>query len=1357
MKYLRLLITALLCKASLSHVVEGTQFITSKQDEISSALSRQLRIGDFDEFNQLFENASIVLPGPFSKTDRVGIFDLDLNVYNVRCYGVNIGDMSISHQAKSSQDIEVLINVLQLDLDCQLDYDYKWGPANGDGKLTVQTDDSSASTTINFFSDDFNTKPPKSSAVSGCVPDIRITRLEFEEDFLSEVLETFQFLVRGVISDSVGEVACEELGSLGTTLVENVLTLASDALEPYQGELTEAESNPLHAEQNLNLPASLKALNFQDTESPISQLMQQAFDSLGSLLETVVPNEDSNQDDLLFNLFLRSFVLEEDGSYTIPASEMPFDSVLFEGHDRITQTTMTLNQVKVLGLDSLAVFDPFNAIGKYTLANKFTWRQIRIEFDINIFIRPSTLNDAILKDPTSPGITERFTVDFGLDNVEVVASLLMLLDEEGIDRLNLGPLLYTEHVLPCILSVVHQTRLTGLTFDLKTFDEPTLNGFISPGIDRVISDSVEAAFSMYTGSLRATLPYVFQTLVRTFVNTNIIDTYMADSAKTLCPSVEQVQGYVDFRKFFDNDEKSHGDLPPLIKNLFNAELLALDDNGKPKINDILIKPFTQAQSGVAGNLEFTADLFGIHSETVPRIGLDSVEIRAFNPSVRNLDSMGAPIDVLKTNDENGFFLENFVKVGTSPDLIEFAMKGLLALSGDKTLAMHNEVELSVKIGNADLFAGLIAMVDSQKLQSFPLKDIANLDCWLAMLATPQLDSNGQLKGNTDIGLMLDSLRLTADSMSFDVACTNCTSSSISILPEVFQTLESSGVSDILERRLTDLGLEVASSDYVQAYLNELLVNGALRCPHSPSFVDSSATSKYQVPSFPALPHESLETVAFASSLLLQMATVVIADAHSSYNLEVTNPLDGQNELGEQPNLKLVDFTSFESSVGNWMNDAVGDVLEYIRETVDDVNSPTGKDIRINSILRSNFLDENGVLDIEFNDIGFGSDDVQISLRHVRVLGLDSVSNMNVMDAIGAQTLQNTWKWNKIGVELEFSLLSADTGVSPAGRALKSIDDITLSLEFGDIDVSLALLLALDIDRLGELQLESLLEIKNILPCILTAAHSAKFSEFQVLAGSIKKFGFTGFKSEELNAAATEASRIILEKYGQKIVGAMPGVFDMTVRALVNNLMQYYMGDGSSIVCPKRSDKSVMSGFVDFRDLFLVAEKARQFGGSGLSQYGNLFSTALGMVEDLIFKVDESTGLSAINDLVVQPFTEAQSNSSGSIRFEGDLFNGNSRVVVGGLDAKVQLRASDVYVDNLDTVGSPIELLRAMMGEPYQLNNTMTFGIESRPVRMGMRFLLSLIGDGKCRGSNLNSRVTLDSSSNICILNESILR
>jgi hypothetical protein len=99
---------------------------------------------------------------------------------------------------------------------------------------------------------------------------------------------------------------------------------------------------------------------------------------------------------------------------------------------------------------------------------------------------------------------------------------------------------------------------------------------------------------------------------------------------------------------------------------------------------------------------------------------------------------------------------------------------------------------------------------------------------------------------------------------------------------------------------------------------------------------------------------------------------------------------------------------------------------------------------------------------------------------------------------------------------------------------------------------------------------------------------------------------------------------------------------------------------------------------------LSAAKARVFGGLGLSPYGDLFRTALGIVQDLVFKVHASPGLSKVNDMLVEPFR--------SVVLEGDLFSGATKVQVGGLDANIELQASDAQVDNLDTVGSLLALL-----------------------------------------------------------------
>jgi hypothetical protein len=59
-----------------------------------------------------------------------------------------------------------------------------------------------------------------------------------------------------------------------------------------------------------------------------------------------------------------------------------------------------------------------------------------------------------LQDPTSQGVSERINIDFSVDNVDVLASLLRVVDEEALGSLELGPLLHTDYFLPCLLSVI---------------------------------------------------------------------------------------------------------------------------------------------------------------------------------------------------------------------------------------------------------------------------------------------------------------------------------------------------------------------------------------------------------------------------------------------------------------------------------------------------------------------------------------------------------------------------------------------------------------------------------------------------------------------------------------------------------------------------------------------------------------------------------------------------------------------------------------------------------------------------------------------------------------------------------------
>lgn len=1281
---------------------------------------RRTAPGDFDEFNKIFENASILLPEEYKVSERVAFVDLNLMIRDIKCYEIAIGDVVIAHEQVSSTAYQVNIELSGLDLTCEMGYNYTYGVLSGEGWLQISTADNMASSTMNFVSEDFDTQPPTESTMGECISNVEITRMDFEEDLVSEILEVFQGLIRNVVENAIGDVACDELSVIGTNLVANMVDIAGANLMPYQGNLGEAVTDPLYDERNLFLPTDLVPLNLQDTDGDVGKMFNQILKFLDNYMGASISDPDgstSTGSDLAVNMFLRSVFLDDNRALTVDPSRFEMmEPVLFEGHDRITKFSVTLNEARIYGLDTFTRFNPFRSIGRHTIQNELTWDSLTVQFDITVDIMPSNLDDAILQDPTSPGISERINIDFTVDKVEVEASLLLVLDETAMGAMVLGPLFYSEHLLPCLLSVVHEAKLSGFDVDPKYVNNPTLTGFLSPGLDRVVTDSIEAAFAMYSGVLRDAIPNIFQTSVRDLINSFFIDAYMEDMGKTVCPEVTAPEGFVDFRKLFDSDAKTYGDLPPMWKKVLDDELRTLNnETGRPRINEALIAPFTKAQSGVEGTLEFPVDLVSFLSEDVSKFGLDSVGIRLFNPKVENMNTMGNPMELLKPNATSGMVIENYATLGFDPDRFGFVLKALLATEGDPLLTMTNEMDISLELAGSEAFASIMAKIDATNLFRFPLKHITNMQCWLNTLGTPEA-----------AGFAIQTLLLSTPDVTFNVTCTKCTSPSLSIFPDVLGSFEDAGVSDVLQQRLVKLFLSLLESDFVQSYIDALLTDAAVRCPHSLTYIGPDSSSDFKLPTFPSLPLDSLETVAFATTVVLEIATVITAESHQSYDTNMTSMLSGQNELTGQDKVRLIDFTSLGTTVGEWAQSGIDNVIQYLNEIISDPKGPNGKDLRVNSLLRSSLLGDTGYYSMSFYDqsvVGYG---LGISFKEFNIIGLDTITELGIFDAVAPQTLRNKITWKNLGFEFVVSLFASDSDGNSNDRSVKTMQDISVTIELSDVNLSLAMFLAMDVDILSSLPLSSILEMKSILACLLQAAHAASVTELEVSVGKIEKIDIKGFLSNEVSSAATQSTQVLMQKYGDKIASSLPKFFDSTVRTMLNSWVKYHMAEETAAVCrPSASGRSFSQNeFVDLRDLLWTPLVSQALGGSGLSQYGDMFGIAMGFIRNLL-KVDEVTGLSGLNDAAITPLTD-----EGSISYADDIFYGGTRITVGALDANVKFRVFDAMVENLDTIGAPLELFSGSAGKAYDLNNTLTFGVKDEPLRFSTKLLLSVEGDGK---------------------------
>jgi hypothetical protein len=86
----------------------------------TTTTTRRVAYGDFDEFNKIFDNAYILIPEEFKVSERVAFVDLNLNLRNIKCYDMNVGDIMVEHEQNFDDEFLVTVDVKSIDLTCEI-------------------------------------------------------------------------------------------------------------------------------------------------------------------------------------------------------------------------------------------------------------------------------------------------------------------------------------------------------------------------------------------------------------------------------------------------------------------------------------------------------------------------------------------------------------------------------------------------------------------------------------------------------------------------------------------------------------------------------------------------------------------------------------------------------------------------------------------------------------------------------------------------------------------------------------------------------------------------------------------------------------------------------------------------------------------------------------------------------------------------------------------------------------------------------------------------------------------------------------------------------------------------------------
>eukprot|EP00978_Attheya_sp_CCMP212_P013395 scaffold33693_cov49-Attheya_sp.AAC.10 len=1203
---------------------------------------RNVLVGDFDGLNGLIKGAVIRLPD-FEVSQNL----IKLYTSNLLCKDFAIGDISLSvidqDKTPGRQTVTVELNIEQLDMTCEFDYTYDTTIVIfGRGSAEVLSYNNAATIRMVFSSPNFDTHPPDSLTVESCEPKLSIDDMNFRGGIVAFILDMIESRLRNTLENVMEEAICQELDSMATTNVAAILTLLGNKLSEYPANI---EIDSLAAEKALVVPPGTTLIDFGLSVWANSAL-EEAISYLGA---DAKDHNGWRESDMNINILLRNNILQ-DGAFVVNISDLPFvqDGKLWEGHDRLTQTAITLNSVRLLGLDTLRRFEPLAGVGNYTMRSGLSWEYLTFDFDITIDIRPSSLEDSFITNPGSTKISERIKVKFGIENLEATIAILLAIDKEKIEELQLGSLLDTNEVLPCFVSTLFEIAFSSFSVDAGNIQPPTLEGFVSVGIDRIVSDAIDGFLIMYEAALLEAVPSFFHTTVRELIQNKLSDTL--DSRSDECSIIStDIGGTVDLRDLLlttnqalaaggSGMEQYGSMISSFLMPYITEKIFATDQYGSPGINE-LIRPVSKLQSGTEGSLKFPSDLIYIKKDG-PTDAFWSwlfqiMEFRVFDIRLQNVDTFTAPFSLLNATKAN-----------------KLASKANMGQSPSRPLNGTFRLEISI---------------------------------------------DGQDSPFLDLSLL-----------NLGITCVTCTAPIRGSLADILPVLQRIGLPSMIYERFEQLLEDIVLSSWNLLQMDLRISEAPPFCPHDAHYDAGAVPIKRKQIGTPRLQRESIEMIATFGSLMVEMALVFIAKSHLLLQpAEVTNPLSGQDSLPYEAN--ILDWTDLNASFGDWADLTVRMAITYIstKHVVNNNSNTSAEDLGANILMRNFLLDNHETYVVQFSDIRFEGGGIVASVAKLEIHGLDSMSKC-ALKFIGPQTIQSIAHFEKLTMTIH-----VDIDPSPENSAM-TVERMVFSFSLHNVVMRLALLFAIDLHELGEIQLGGVLNIDNILSCILSRVRDASISQLLVEVGSLDEPTVKGFVSDDLEDFISSFIQNSFGAFRSDLVSALPIVFDTTVRSFLNSMLASFR-DQKKKFCSWKTTKSEM---IDFRDLLLSESPSRNVGGSGMSPYGDLFSTAVGIASKEV----------SINDILTS-FTKSQSNIAGSLLYDGDLVNSKSMLSYAGLQANVELKVSDIEIRNINSFGEPFQVLQPS-GNPQSLDSTMSLGVDSRPLYMSAKILIALSDNGE---------------------------
>lgn len=138
-----------------------------------------------------------------------------------------------------------------------------------------------------------------------------------------------------------------------------------------------------------------------------------------------------------------------------------------------------------------------------------------------------------------------------------------------------------------------------------------------------------------------------------------------------------------------------------------------------------------------------------------------------------------------------------------------------------------------------------ATVSENAFMGFPISDVTNLQCWLATIPAPTLDSRGLRVSEGNLSLSVMEFLATASEIWLNVSCIECSGPRIPELGVLLSGIEGSeSFTDVVNAGF-ELIRKLVEGNFLQLSIDRMLNDAKKMCPHSFEYNSSFTGFEYE--------------------------------------------------------------------------------------------------------------------------------------------------------------------------------------------------------------------------------------------------------------------------------------------------------------------------------------------------------------------------------------------------------------------------------------------------------------------------------------------------------------------------------